>query len=260
MPCPSIPDNMQTAGTIGSFFDNMKEILFISDLHLSQEYPDSLDRFERFAFTLSHEVDQIFMLGDVFDFWIGDDGAETLGHHKIEEQLHHISSSGIELFFLPGNRDFLVGQDFARRTGCRLLPDPSIIVIGTERIYLTHGDALCTDDIEHQQNRSVMLSAKWQSVFLEKSVEERLDTALRLRQESERSKQDKPMDIMDVNQSHLENVMRKNQVKTLIHGHTHKPAVHEFDLDGAKAMRYVLGDWYTQNSILTVRNGEYMLE
>lgn len=238
----------------------MKEILFISDLHLSQAYPDSLSRFENFSYTLPKAVGQLFLLGDVFDFWIGDDGAATLGHHKIEKQLHRISSSGVELFFLPGNRDFLVGQDFSNRTGCKLLPDPSIIEIGGKRVYLTHGDALCTDDTEHQQNRRVLLSSKWRKAFLDKSIEDRLDTALGLRQQSEDSKRAKPMNIMDINQPHLEDIMRENQVRTVIHGHTHKPAIHEFDLDGVAARRYVLGDWYTQNSVLTFRDGEFFLE
>jgi len=238
----------------------MKAVLFISDLHLSQEYPDSLARFEDFSSNLPKDIGHIFLLGDVFDFWIGDDGAETLGHHNIEKQLRHMSSSGIKLSFLPGNRDFLVGQDFAIRTGCRLLPDPSIIDIEGEQIYLTHGDALCTDDIEHQRNRSVLLSSKWQKAFLDKPIEDRLDTALRLRQKSEDSKQAKPMSMMDINQSHLEDIMRKSQVRTVIHGHTHKPAVHEFDLDGMSAKRYVLGDWYTQNSVLAFRDGEFILE
>ncbi len=238
----------------------MKEILFISDLHLSQEYPDSLYRFEYFASNLSSQVNQIFMLGDVFDFWIGDDGAETLGHHDIEKQLHHLSSAGIELFFLPGNRDFLVGREFANRTGCKLLPDPSILEIGGERVYLTHGDALCIDDIEHQANRNIVLSSKWRNAFLNKSIKERLETAIELRQKSEKSKKSKSTSVMDINQSYLENVMREKQVRTVIHGHTHKPAIHTFDLDGIEARRYVLGDWYTQNSILAFRNGEFILE
>ncbi len=238
----------------------MKQILFISDLHLSQEYPDSLSRFENFSSALPEEVGQIFLLGDIFDFWIGDDGAEILGHDKIEKQLREISSSGVELFFLPGNRDFLVGQDFANRTGCKLLPDPSIVEIGKERVYLTHGDALCTDDVEHQQSRSVLLSSKWRKAFLNKPIQDRLDTALGLRKKSEDSKQAKPMSVMDINQLHLEGIMRKNQVRIVIHGHTHKPAIHEFDLDGMKARRYVLGDWYTQNSVLTFRDDEFILE
>ncbi|MCY4219093.1 MAG: UDP-2,3-diacylglucosamine diphosphatase [Gammaproteobacteria bacterium] len=238
----------------------MKEILFISDLHLSQDYPDSLSRFKDFASNLSNEVEQIFMLGDVFDFWIGDDGAKALGHHEIERLLHNISSSGIELFFLPGNRDFLVGMNFAHRTGCKLLPDPSVLEIGGERVYLTHGDALCTDDIEHQTNRHTMLSSKWRVAFLNKSIDERLETAIALRKKSESSKRNKPSYIMDINQSYLENVMREKQVRTVIHGHTHRPAIHTFNLDGIEARRYVLGDWYTQNSVLTFRKGEFILE
>lgn len=238
----------------------MREILFISDLHLSQDHPNALRRFVEFATTLSDQVEQIFMLGDVFDFWIGDDGAETLGHSAIEKRLEQLSSSGVELFFLPGNRDFLVGESFAARTGCQIMQDPSIIELGGERIYLTHGDALCTDDIEHQLSRKVMLSAKWQKAFLNQSVEERLDSAISLRAKSEQSKHSKPSSIMDVNQAYLEKVMQENDVRTVIHGHTHKPNIHKFALNGLEAKRYVLGDWYTQNSVLTYRAGEFILE
>lgn len=237
----------------------MKEILFISDLHLSRDYPDTLKRFEAFASALSEQVCQLYMLGDVFDLWIGDDGTEALGHRMIESQLRRIASAGVTLFFLPGNRDFLVGEDFAKRTGCQLLPDPSIIEIDGQRVYLTHGDALCTDDIEHQQNRSVMLSAKWRQAFLNQSIEARLDTAHSLRRRSDAAKQSKSMAIMDINQAHLEKTMRENKVRIVIHGHTHKPGIHQFDLNGQEAKRFVLGDWHAQNSVLTYRNGEFVL-
>ncbi|MYD75101.1 MAG: UDP-2,3-diacylglucosamine diphosphatase [Gammaproteobacteria bacterium] len=237
----------------------MSEILFISDLHLTRDNPGGLERFAQFVSGISDRTRQLYMLGDVFDFWIGDDGAKILGHDRIEDRLCTLSSSGLELFFVPGNRDFLVGQDFASRTGCTMLEDPSVIELDGERILLTHGDTLCVDDIEHQQSRAVMLSSKWRVAFLNKPLEERLDTALSLRMKSEESKQSKPMSIMDINQSHLEKVMLAHGVKTVIHGHTHRPGIHEFSLDGLPARRYVLGDWYTQNSILSYRSGEFTL-
>ena len=235
-------------------------IAFISDLHLTPDRPDSTLWFEKFMGNAIGKIDEIFILGDLFEVWIGDDAHAEIGQTRVEEILKSTSDSGIKLYFMHGNRDFLVGEDFEKRTGCKILPDPSLITLGGESVLLAHGDTLCIDDIEHQKMRAQMVTSKWKLAFLNKPIEERIDTALTMRGKSEQGKQIKNMEIMDVNQAHIEKVMQQHGVLKLIHGHTHKPAVHEFVLNGLQAKRYVLGDWYTQKSILYYENGNFSLQ
>ena len=234
-------------------------ILFISDLHLEAERPDISKQFLHFLETEASEAEELYILGDLFEYWIGDDGSEVLGHRSVEQALKHTVDKGTEVFFLHGNRDFLIGEAFADRTGCQLLTDPVIIEPDGQKILLTHGDALCTDDLEHQQARHQMLSSKWKMAFLQQSIEDRRQAAGALRAKSESGKQNKPMEIMDVNQQAVEKMMRTHGVEVMIHGHTHRPAVHEFLLDGELARRYVLGDWYTQKSAIFYNDGKLTL-
>ncbi|WP_424945805.1 UDP-2,3-diacylglucosamine diphosphatase [Candidatus Spongiihabitans sp.] len=234
-------------------------IAFISDLHLDPVRPESTQWFKEF---MSHSIDRLsrlYILGDLFEVWIGDDGRDTLGQGAVENIIKATVHAGLDIFFMHGNRDFLVGNDFAKRTGCKILPDPTLITLDSKQVLLTHGDALCTDDIEHQTARQEMLTAKWKMAFLNKPVNQRMDTARSMRTQSETSKKTKSMAMMDVNQQQVEKVMREHGVLTMIHGHTHKPAVHEFSLDGAPAKRYVLGDWYTQKSVLYYDHGGFAL-
>ena len=235
-------------------------IAFISDLHLTPERPESKRLFERFITDARRHITRLYILGDLFEYWVGDDGAEALGHLDVESALRRASETGVETFLLHGNRDFLIGNGFAERTGCRLLPDPVVITLDGLRILLTHGDALCTDDVEHQASRRQMLSGKWKLAFLEQSLERRMETADAMRRRSEREKREKPMAIMDVNQDAVEALMREHDVRILIHGHTHKPAAHEFEIDGELARRYVLGDWYEQKSALYYDGGHLVLQ
>ena len=161
---------------------------------------------------------------------------------------------------MHGNRDFLVGKDFEKRTGSQILPDPTVIHLDSIPVLLTHGDMLCTDDVEHQKAREKMVSDKWKFAFLNKPIDERLATANSLRQQSEEGKKIKSMEVMDVNQDQVVETMRRHNVHTMIHGHTHKPAVHEFEIDGEPAKRYVLGDWYDQDSILIYDRGCFSLK
>lgn len=234
-------------------------IAFISDLHLTPDRPHSTELFTDFITDASRYLNKLYILGDLFEYWIGDDGAADLGHQVVETALAKTVDCGTEVYFLHGNRDFLVGDDFATRTGCQLLPDPVIIEPDGLKILLTHGDALCTDDIEHQRARAQMLSSKWKTAFLEKPVEERAAAANALRKQSESGKQDKPMAIMDVNQRAVENLMREHNVEIMIHGHTHRPAAHEFIADGKLMRRYVLGDWYEQKSSIFLERGRLTL-
>lgn len=235
-------------------------IAFISDLHLTPERPDATGWFENFMKNAVGVIDEIYILGDLFEVWIGDDASDTLGQGKVEEIIRSASSAGVKLWFMHGNRDFLVGEEFAKRTGCTLLPDPSVISLGDEKVLLTHGDALCTHDVEHQQARTRMLTSKWKAAFLNKPIGDRIDTALSMREKSEAGKRGKSAQIMDVNQREVEKVMREHGVLKLIHGHTHSPAVHEFMLDNCTARRYVMGDWYTQKSMLFYDNGNFALQ
>jgi len=205
-------------------------------------------------------MDEIYILGDLFDVWIGDDASDELGQGRVEEIMRSTVDSGVKLWFMHGNRDFLVGEAFAKRTGCTLLPDPAVITLGGDKVLLTHGDALCTCDVEHQRARTQMLSSKWKAAFLNKPIVERLDIASSMREKSEAGKRVKSAEIMDVDQGQVENVMREHGVLKLIHGHTHKPAVHEFMLDNCTARRYVMGDWYTQKSMLFYENGNFALQ
>ena len=234
-------------------------IAFISDLHLTPEHPDSGNWFREFMEKAKGKFTQIYILGDLFEVWVGDDGAGLLGQEQIQNIIRDVADSGIEFFFIHGNRDFLVGEDFAKQSGCTILADPTVINLDGTRVLLSHGDAFCTDDVEHQEKRAQMVTSKWKIAFLNKPVEERINTAMEMRQKSERNKQFKPMEIMDVNQAHLEKVMQDFDVRTLIHGHTHRPAVHDFQLNGKSARRFVLGDWYTQKSMLIYDNGSFSL-
>ena len=252
---PSVSN--QKADTPG-FFQTM--IAFISDLHLTPDRPDATGWFENFMANAIGMIEEIYILGDLFEVWIGDDASDSLGQGRVEEIIRSTSDAGIKLNFMHGNRDFLVGEEFAKRTGCSLLPDPSVIILGDEKVLLTHGDALCTNDVGHQQARAQMLTSKWKVAFLSQPIEDRIDTALLMREKSEAGKRSKSAEIMDVNQQYVENVMREHGVLKLIHGHTHKPAVHEFMLDDCTARRYVMGDWYTQKSMLYYDNGNFALQ
>jgi UDP-2,3-diacylglucosamine hydrolase len=235
-------------------------IAFISDLHLSPERPESTRWFREFMTRSGILCKQIYILGDLFEFWVGDDASGAIGQVEVEVIIKTTVDTGIEVFFVHGNRDFLVGEDFEKRTGCRILPDPSLVTLGVEQVLITHGDALCTDDVEHQAARAKMTSSKWKISFLGKPVGERVKSAEDLRNQSEMDKQLKDMAIMDVNQGQVELVMKHHDVTTMIHGHTHKPGIHKFMLGDCKATRIVLGDWYTQKSVLYFDNGCYALK
>jgi len=216
-------------------------IQLISDLHLSADDPALLDQFRQYAAPLE-SGDELYILGDLFEYWLGDDAVEFLGHLQAERLLSSISDRGVQLNFLTGNRDFLLGKSFADRCGMNLIADEHILNVGAERILLMHGDSLCTDDVAHQQFRTMVRTPSWKKGFLEKSVVERDAMAKLARYHSEDSKAAKTSQIMDVNSRAVDEVMRAHRVRMLIHGHTHRPAVHEIgSADGG--YRIVLGDW-----------------
>lgn len=232
---------------------------FIADVHLTPRRPAAARQFKDFLRAAAEDLSRLYILGDLFDYWVGDDGGDFLGHADTIAALRAAADAGLELFFLPGNRDFLIGDEFAARAGCKLLADPTVIHLDGRAVLLTHGDRLCTDDTEHQAAREQMLSAKWRRVFLAQTLDARMQTAAALRRQSEHAKREKSRAIMDANPTAVAELMRKHNAHILIHGHTHRPAAHNFHLDDKPAARYVLGDWTEQSSALYYQNGAFAL-
>ncbi len=223
--------------------------LFISDLHLSGERPDIIKLFLGFMETRARQSDALYILGDLFEVWLGDDfippDAQT-----VVNALHDYSNSDRKLYVMHGNRDFLMGDQFAELTGCTLLPDPHIIDLYGTKTLLGHGDLLCTDDVDYMQFRQQVRNGEWQADFLSKPVEERIAIAKQARQESKKQTSSIAEEIMDANQTTVEQVMREHDVRQMIHGHTHRPNTHTFTMDNQQRTRIVLGDWYEQGSLL----------
>lgn len=227
----------------------LTKTLFISDLHLCVDRPTITALFLRF---LEQEVTKcaaLYILGDLFEVWLGDDdtGPEN---SPILAGLRKLVIHGVAVHIMHGNRDFLIGSGFEANTGCRLLPEPTIIDLYGQPTLLMHGDTLCTQDIAYQKIRSQVRDPAWQQALLSLPLAKRAELARQYRMESAEQTRHKPEAIMDVDQSAVEQVMREHQVTQLIHGHTHRPAIHEFLLDGQAARRIVLGDWYEQGSAL----------
>ena len=232
----------------------MSDTLIISDLHLSQHRPDTVALFLHFLRERACGAGELYILGDLFDAWIGDDNILP-PVPEVVQALRQLTDGGCKLSVMHGNRDFLLGSDFARATGGKLLPDPFVADLGGETTLLMHGDLLCTDDLEYQQARKLLRSPEFIRDFVSRTIEERVQLAAEYRRRSGEVVSLKSADIMDVNQQTVERYMREHQVRRLIHGHTHRPALHEFQLDGTPAQRYVLEDWHEQTgSYLRVDN------
>lgn len=229
----------------------MKPWLFIADLHLSPQRPAGIQLFQRFCREIAAQAERLYILGDFVEYWIGDDDpAEDL--QAAFEALQHLHAQGVELYFMAGNRDFLVGDELARHCGFEHLPDPGIIHFDDTPILLMHGDTLCTDDSEYQQFRQMVRDPGWQQQFLARPLAERHALAQSLRTQSQQANSLKDEYIMDVNQQAVEQVMQQHQVDILIHGHTHRPAVHTFEFGGQNRQRIVLPDWYDRGGYLAL--------
>ncbi|MBS0556861.1 MAG: UDP-2,3-diacylglucosamine diphosphatase [Proteobacteria bacterium] len=224
--------------------------LFISDLHLDESRPRLIEAFEQFMAGEARGAQVLYILGDLFESYIGDDDDAPL-NARVAQATRALRDAGVPVHFMHGNRDFLLGEGYAQRAGMTLLADPSIIELAGERVLLMHGDTLCTDDAAYLQFRKLVRDPAWQRAFLAKSLAERRAFAAQARGESRKHTANAKPEIMDVNPSAVESTMRMHGVRRLIHGHTHRPATHHFDLDGAPAERIVLGDWYEQASVLT---------
>lgn len=224
--------------------------LFISDLHLSIERPAIIDLFEQFLSARASKADALYILGDLFEYWVGDDGLDHPEFARIVDALTEFGRAGIPLTVMRGNRDFMLGEGFARRTGARVLSGPLKIDLNGTEAVVTHGDCLCTRDVDYQKWRAQALQPEWQQYYLDMPLEKRLAIAKDMRQQSETTKGAKSMELMDVTDAAVHEMMRTLGVDLMIHGHTHRPGVHDFLLDGRPARRIVLGDWYEQGSVL----------
>jgi UDP-2,3-diacylglucosamine hydrolase len=225
------------------------EILFIADLHLDGTRPRLIELFIQFLRDRARHAAALYILGDLYEYWIGDD-APAAALRPTMAALAELHRSGVAVFFLHGNRDFLIDRGFARETGCQLLPEAVVIDLFGQPTLIMHGDTLCTDDQAYQAFRARIRNPVVRRILLSLSVRMRQRIARGLRDQSRRAIGDKTPEIMDVNPQAVEAAMRKHGVRRLIHGHTHRPAVHEFEIDGAPATRIVLGDWYEQGSVL----------
>lgn len=224
---------------------------FISDLHLSQDRPDITNIFLHFLDTIATQATSLYILGDLFEVWLGDDMILP-DYQPAISALHKLSSQGVKIYVMYGNRDFLMKESFERLTGATIIHEPYVIDLYGTATLLLHGDTLCTDDVEYQKFRMMVRNPQWQTEMLAKSPQERLALAKKFREISKNETSQKANDIMDVNQKAVEKTMMENNVHQLIHGHTHRPAVHAFDLQGKPAKRIVLADWYRTGSYLAV--------
>lgn len=245
-------------------------ILLISDLHLDPARPGltraffdflektaggTLEKAARGALaTTTGQAGALYILGDFFNVWIGDDDDAPLGH-EVSAALKRLSDSGTAVFLMHGNRDFLLGEQYAKECGATLIHEPYILESGDQQYLLLHGDALCTRDTGYMAFRSMVREPSWQQQFLAKPLDERRAFAAQARAQSRSMSSNKPEDIMDVTQSEVERVLREAGITTLIHGHTHRPAVHKLALSGKTGTRIVLGDWGTQGWYVRISGG-----
>ncbi|HXZ93177.1 MAG TPA: UDP-2,3-diacylglucosamine diphosphatase [Burkholderiales bacterium] len=237
----------------------MARILFASDLHLSTARPATVDRFLRFIAEEAARADALYVLGDLFEYWIGDDELSAPDGDPLARQVadafRALTRGGVALYFMQGNRDFLVGKAFIDACGASLLADPSVREVGGIATLLMHGDTLCTDDHEYMAWRTTTRSEAWQRELLAAPLALRRERAQALRAQSEASKKDKAAEIMDVNAEAVREAFERYGVTRMIHGHTHRPAHHLLTVAGRSCERWVLPDWYGRGGYLLVEDG-----
>lgn len=220
--------------------------LFISDLHLEANRPDITRTLQQFLAANHGQCTDLYILGDLFEVWIGDDEDSPLAE-VVATALHQFSAGGSNVYLMHGNRDFLLGPDYAARCGATLIHEPCTIESPAGTLLLLHGDTLCTDDIDYQQFRAMVRAPAWQQEFLARPLADRRAFADQARQRSRSATAHKAMDIMDVNQKAVLDLLRDNTQVTLLHGHTHRPDVHQITLEsGTTVTRLVLGSWEQQ--------------
>lgn len=231
---------------------------FIADLHLSADRPDITDCLLDFLQNQATGADALYVLGDLFEAWIGDDDVNNFTS-LIAGAFKLLSDSGTPVYFIHGNRDFLIREKFARRAGMILLPEQAVIDLYGKPTLIMHGDELCTRDVAYQAFRKKARGWWWPRLMLSLPLSIRRNIAAKGRATSQKNQLNLSAEIMDVTPSEVVSVMRGHVVERLIHGHTHRPAIHHLDIDGRSAQRIVLGDWYEQGSVLKVGPGELNL-
>ncbi|WP_091988782.1 UDP-2,3-diacylglucosamine diphosphatase [Pseudoalteromonas denitrificans] len=237
----------------------MNKTLFISDLHLTEARPDISKAFFDFLNTqVTEQLDALYILGDFFEVWVGDDYQTELTI-KIANKLSAIKDSGIPIYFIHGNRDFLVSNRYAKLAGLILLPEKSIIDLYGTKTLILHGDEMCTQDIEYQKFRKKARGWWWPKLILAMPLWYRQSVAKKARERSKLSQRDKNPEILDVTDEAVIDTFKKYSTSLMIHGHTHRPKIHQHNIKGQTATRIVLGDWYTQGSYLEVTANSYDL-
>lgn len=229
--------------------------LFISDLHLEEGRPDVLEAFREFITNTAPGADSLYILGDFFEVWLGDDHDTPFNREVIDL----LAGLDIPRFLMHGNRDFLMGEAFCSAAGMTLLPDPSIVLLYGKPVLLMHGDSLCTSDQEYMAVRKMLRDPAFQADFLSKSLAERSAFAQGARQQSQAHTREAAMDIMDVTPSEVTTIMAAHDTDLLIHGHTHRPDIHEISVNGTRAHRVVLGDWDSKGWYLDYAEDGYQL-
>jgi len=230
--------------------------LLISDLHLTEERPEANERFIALLEEKGRAADALYILGDFFEYWIGDDDLAEPFNAVIASLLKDLTRHGVPLYLMHGNRDFLIGEGFCAATGASLMQDPSVVDIAGVKTLLTHGDTLCTDDLDYQTWRRKARDPAFQAAFLAKPLDERRQQVHQMREKSKQVVQEKTAEIMDVNDAAVRQALREHGVRRLIHGHTHRPGRHAIEVDGRHCERWVLPDWYGRGGYLQVGSGE----
>lgn len=234
-----------------SLGDKSRFSLFISDLHLCASRPEITSSFIDFLQVTAANAEALFILGDLFEYWAGDDDMEDVHHQAVITAFKKLAESGVKIYFMHGNRDFLIGADFCQVANVTLLQDPTLIDLYGRKTLLTHGDTLCTDDSDYQAFRRHVRQSKWQSEFLSQPLRDRKTQIEAIRMRSEQEKSGKSKEIMDVNSEAVETMLAEyDYPELMIHGHTHRPYRHELEINKHKVTRWVLGDWYEQGSYL----------
>ncbi|KPA52475.1 UDP-2,3-diacylglucosamine diphosphatase [Photobacterium leiognathi] len=233
--------------------------LFISDLHLSASRPDMTDCFLRFMAEDTANIDALYVLGDLFEMWIGDD-EESPFLQQIKQAFKTLTDSGIPCYFVHGNRDFLIGKRFSQQTGVQLLPEHSVVDLYGKPTLILHGDTLCIEDEAYQRYRKKVHNKFIQWLFFRIPLSKRIQIGEKFRNNSSKNNQMKSQSIMDVTASEVVRVMKEFHVDQMIHGHTHRPDIHSLTVDDKPATRIVLGDWYEHGSVLVVTPDGYQLE
>ncbi len=233
--------------------------LFISDLHLEAQRPEIGAQFEAFLEGEASRADALYILGDLFEAWLGDDDPDPY-YARMKRAIRALTDRGVAVYFMHGNRDFIIGKQFAADTGVAILPDPYPIELYGSQVLLSHGDFLCTDDAEYQQAREMTRNPEWQAAILAKPLDERRAIAAHAGRQSRARNAWLPEDIMDVNPDAVKSTIIEHGVDVLLHGHTHRPAVHDVALHERTAKRIVLGDWYEQGSLLRWNAEGYSLD